>query len=267
MQTVRTTPGAPVRVPGFTVTAGVHPPGTSLPRHTHQRPTLCCVLRGRFTEYVPGRAMDCTAGTIKVTPAEEPHWNRFSACETRGLMIEIDPERFSDRPAVSRALDSRLKLDGGAFAGLAEAVLRQSRIADDAGAVALEGTLLELVAGVAREAAPPANGGRHPRWLADARDLIRACCAERLSLGGVASRVDVHPVTLARAYRRTYGVTVGEELRAARVALAARLLRDSDLPVGRIALETGFYDQSHFSNTFRRATGETPASYRRRLRR
>lgn len=264
METARTTPAGPVQVPGFTVTAGIHAAGTTLPRHTHDGPTVCCVLRGRFTEYMPGSAVDCIDGTIKITPAAEPHWNRFSVCETRGLMIEVDPGRFSDRPMVARALDSRIKLDGGEFLGLARAVARQSRPTDDAGAVALEGTLLELIAGVAREAAPRPRGA-WPRWLADARELVWESCGEHLSLSGIAARVDVHPVTLARAYRRTFGTTVGEDLRAARVAQAARLLRHPDLPLARIAAETGFYDQSHFSNTFRRTTGETPTAYRRRF--
>lgn len=262
-QPIQREPAGPVMVPGFTVTAGVHGAGSSLPRHEHSRPTLCCVIHGRFTEYVPGHAMDCTTGTVKITPAAEPHWNRFAACETRGLMIEIDPDRFVDRPTVARALVSPLKLDGGEFAGLARAVLRESAMADDAGAVALEGTLLELIAGVAREAAPRAEPAR-PRWVSDARDIIREACNERLTLSAVAARVDVHPVTLARGFRRHFGRTVGEELRLARVERAARMLADSEEPLSRIALEAGFYDQSHFANTFRRLTGVTPGEYRRR---
>ena len=262
VQRIQREPAGPVEVPGFTVTAGVHGPGTSLPRHEHAWPTLCCVLHGRFTEYVPGHAMDCTTGTVKITPAAEPHWNRFAACETRGLMIEIDPSRFVDRPAVARALKAPLQLDGGEFAGLARAVLRESVMSDDAGAVALEGTLLELIAGVSREAAPRAGPAR-PRWLSDARDIIRSACRERLTLSDVAARVDVHPVTLARGFRRHFGRTVGEELRRARVDRAARMLAESEEPLSRIALETGFYDQSHFANTFRRLTGMTPGEYRR----
>lgn len=254
-----------VEVPGFRVTSGVHPAGTALPRHEHARPTLCCVLRGRFTEYVPGRAMDCTTGTVKVTPAAEPHWNRFDACETRGLMIEIDPSRFADRPMVARALESRLKLDGGEFDGLARAVLRESAEPDDAGVVALEGTLLELLAGIAREASPR-PGHAQPRWLSEAREIIRAECDKPLTLSAVAARVEVHPVTLARAFRRHFGRSVGEELRGARIELAQRLLADSDEPLTRVALAAGFYDQSHFANTFRRLAGVTPGRYRREVR-
>lgn len=261
MEELQQRPATAIEVPGFTVTAGVHSAGARLPRHEHARPTLCCVIRGRFTEYVAGRSMDCVSGTVKMTPAAEPHWNHFAACETRGLMIEIDPDRFADRPMVARALGSRLKVDGGEFDRLALAVLRETVLADDAGAVALEGTLLELIAGVAREAAPRAERAL-PGWLAEAREIIRGEPAAGLTLSGVAGRVDVHPVTLARAFRKYFGRSVGEELRAARVAAAARLLAETDAPLSRIALEAGFYDQSHFANTFRRIMGVTPGAYR-----
>src|SRR5688572_5747492 len=58
-------------VPGFTLYRGMHPQGTELPRHTHDDPTVCYVLRGRFTEYVGGQAVDCLSDSLKVTPAGE----------------------------------------------------------------------------------------------------------------------------------------------------------------------------------------------------
>ena len=36
----------------------------------------------------------------------------------------------------------------------------------------------------------------------------------------------------------------------------------SDAPLIEIAAAAGFYDQSHFSRTFKRLTGLTPAEYR-----
>lgn len=255
-----------VQVPGFVVTAGVHLPNAVLPRHDHARPTLCCVLRGRFTEYMEGHALDCTSGTVKVTPAGDPHWDRFGPCETRGLMVEIDPDRFADHPAVMRALRTATKVDGGEFDALTHAIARRTALRDDATAVALEGALLELLAGIAREALPKVGPGR-PRWVSDAHEIIHAESAQRLTLSSVAQRVQVHPVTLARAYRRHFGRSVGEDLRVARIARAERMLVETDEPLSRIAVETGFYDQSHFANTFRRLTGTTPAEYRRARRR
>jgi AraC-like DNA-binding protein len=39
-------------------------------------------------------------------------------------------------------------------------------------------------------------------------------------------------------------------------------LSGSNLPLASIAREVGFSDQSHFSRTFKRATGMTPGAFR-----
>ena len=87
-----------------------------------------------------------------------------------------------------------------------------------------------------------------------------------MSLGALAQAVGVHPVTLARGFRRTYGCSVGEYLRHLRIVEAARQLHDTDLPLASIATSAGFADQSHFSNVFKQQTGLSPSAFRRWVR-
>ena len=74
--------------------------------------------------------------------------------------------------------------------------------------------------------------------------------------GGVA------PATLARSYRSAFRITVGERIRQLRIERAVRDLLESEEPLSSVALRAGFYDQSHFTNLFRRRFGVTPAQYR-----
>ena len=76
----------------------------------------------------------------------------------------------------------------------------------------------------------------------------------------------VHPVTLARGFRKAYGCSVGAYLRWLRVARAARRLAETEAPLAEVALAAGFADQSHFSNVFRRETGLSPSQFRRAVR-
>jgi AraC-like DNA-binding protein len=48
-----------------------------------------------------------------------------------------------------------------------------------------------------------------------------------------------------------------------RIAKAQYLLVNSGLPLAQIALECGFSDQAHFTNAFGKATGTTPARWRK----
>jgi transcriptional regulator GlxA family with amidase domain len=41
------------------------------------------------------------------------------------------------------------------------------------------------------------------------------------------------------------------------------LLATTDLPIASVALQTGFYDQSHLNKQFMKTKGSTPAQYRR----
>jgi AraC family transcriptional regulator len=90
---------------------------------------------------------------------------------------------------------------------------------------------------------------------------------EAPALSGIAAEVGVHPAHLAHEFRRFYGTTAGEYLRRIRVEHAARVVAQTALPLSEVAAAAGFYDQSHFSNAFKRATGATPGQYRAAFRR
>ena len=106
-----------------------------------------------------------------------------------------------------------------------------------------------------------------PSWILRARDLLHADLARRRTLANLAAEVGVHPVTLARGFRRSFGCSVGEYVRRLRIERAASQLGGSEVPLAEIALAAGFSDQSHFSNLFRRETGMSPSAYRRAMRR
>ncbi len=253
------------RVAGFTLTEGIHPAGSSLPWHTHDGPTICYVLQGAFTEISGGESLDCVPATLKVTPAGERHCDRFDRGDARGLLIEADTSRVKAIRPHSDVLEERVNFKGGMPAEIAKRVYGEFRRMDDAAPLAIEGLLLELLASASRRRTErvPAN---QPVWLRWAREILHADLAARRTLGELAEEVGVHPVTLARAFRRTYGCSLGEYLRRLRIDRAAAQLAGSDRSLAEIALGAGFADQSHFSNVFRRQTGMSPSAYRRSVR-
>jgi AraC family transcriptional regulator len=82
----------------------------------------------------------------------------------------------------------------------------------------------------------------------------------------VAQRVGVHPVHLARTFRRFYQTTFAGYVRHVRIEFARRELAASSASLSAIAAAAGFCDQSHFSRLFKQYTGVTPAEYRLALR-
>lgn len=108
-------------------------------------------------------------------------------------------------------------------------------------------------------------GRRFPQWLERVRNILEQRFAEPFKLSEIAAEVGVHPVHLAREFRKHYGSSVGEYLRRLRIEYACRELLGSNVAVTNIAFAAGFADQSHFSRTFKRLCGTTPGKYRASL--
>jgi AraC family transcriptional regulator len=147
---------------------------------------------------------------------------------------------------------------------LAWRLAAELRRPDTAAPLAVTGLLMELLAGAARSRQVRLHGAT-PSWLAAARDYLHDR-GQIASLAEVAVAVGVHPVTLARGFRKAYGCSVGAYLRWLRLSRAARQLAETEAALAEIALAAGFADQSHFSNAFRRETGLSPSAFRRAAR-
>jgi len=204
--------------------------------------------------------MTCSPATLKFTPAGQRHCNRFDRA-ARGLMIEVGQPRLETLLPYAPALDEPLHVQGGAGAAIATRIYDEFRGMDAAAPLAIEGLMLELVAWASRRDQGAVRGGC-PSWLLTARELIHEQFAGRLTLAMIAEVCGVHPVTVARAFRRHVGCTVGEYIRRLRVEHAAAQLTESTASISEIALRAGFADQPHFSNVFRRYVGTTPRRYR-----
>jgi AraC family transcriptional regulator len=105
---------------------------------------------------------------------------------------------------------------------------------------------------------------RHvPSWLLKAKEIMRDCCTTGMTISAAANCLGIHPVHLARAFRRYFHISPSEYLSKCQIGRAQDLLVSSKLGLAEIAIEVGFSDQSHLTNAFRRMTAMTPGAYRR----
>lgn len=80
----------------------------------------------------------------------------------------------------------------------------------------------------------------------------------------LAHQAGCSPAKQVRRFRRTLGTAPAHWLRERRVAVAAGLLRDTDLDIDTIAVRCGLGERSHFSRVFARLCGCGPAAFRQR---
>ncbi len=94
-----------------------------------------------------------------------------------------------------------------------------------------------------------------------ARKLLSRELDRKLTLKEVAQSVGLSRFHFIRTFKQETGLSP-HQYRTLKQLETARRLLDKGMPAARIALETGFTDQSHFANTFRRYFGTTPRQYR-----
>lgn len=98
-------------------------------------------------------------------------------------------------------------------------------------------------------------------------EIEKACAfmeshyAERIYLDQICRCAGLSKSTLLRAFTKSKGVTPYSYLENVRIGKAKKLLEQGVPPI-EAALQTGFSDQSHFTNYFNRFIGLAPGVYR-----
>jgi AraC family transcriptional regulator len=108
-----------------------------------------------------------------------------------------------------------------------------------------------------------ARSTAQPGWIKDLKAHIDACPADAVSVQALAETHRLHPVSMARAFRRHVGCSITNYLRRRRITEACRLMESGECDLAEIALHTGFSDQAHLTRMFRKELGLPPARFRR----
>ena len=107
-----------------------------------------------------------------------------------------------------------------------------------------------------------ATARAHHELVQHARSLLSGDYAARLGLADVAAAVHVSPYHLARLFRDHTGMTMHSYRTRMRVLAGLRRLANPKADLTELAVELGFADHSHFSNSFRRVLGVPPSAVR-----
>jgi AraC-like DNA-binding protein len=110
--------------------------------------------------------------------------------------------------------------------------------------------------------AEPSSAAR-PRWLKAVEEYLQGCYREPVSLRALADTAGVHPIHVARVFRRHHGCTIRSFLQRCRVMHACERIAQGREGLASVAVDSGFYDQSHMTHVFRHVTGLTPTAYRK----
>jgi PAS domain S-box-containing protein len=118
------------------------------------------------------------------------------------------------------------------------------------------------VCGITRDVKPvDAANPRGTAWEAVLETMLKEY-AGPLDTASLARGVGLSVSQFNRQFRKRFHTTPRVYLTKIRLDMASHLLLTSELSMSEIALRTGFYDQSHFTNHFVKRWGMPPSRYR-----
>jgi AraC-like DNA-binding protein len=108
-----------------------------------------------------------------------------------------------------------------------------------------------------------AKGGKLAGWQErSAKEILAANLDGGLSIADIAQQCGLSPAYFTTAFKRSTGKSPLAWLMEQRLQRAKELLRHSGQPLMEIALNCGFFDQSHFTRHFSKTVGTPPGSWR-----
>lgn len=216
--------------------------------------------------YVDGEACPIRRGLLLIA---RPGQVRYSHLPLRSSYIRVWPDRTTEELLkslpVSTQLDDPEEINSLLYLFARLHGVLMGSVPEWEGTVEANAVFLQILQSVLRLVRRENRRPAQRRLVRDACDYMDRHFNKSCSLEQIAAYVHVSPNHLHTVFLRDEGKTPYEYVTEKRVERAKTLILMGERTLAQIALETGFCSQSHFTATFKKITGKTPARYRREL--
>jgi AraC family transcriptional regulator len=229
--------------------------------HFHENNHLSFILEGGNREYRRNGDSTVVPGNIMLYRSGEWHRNSNTQHPSQNINLEIEDSFLTHYEASFPAGPHNELHTFQASAPLtAIKVYHDCLAADQHSTLSIHQQLLALL--------QTGNAPQHEKQLFGGRalkvaELLHDRWNENISLQDLSIITQLHPVTVSRHFAAYFNCSLGEYMRKIRIGKALFLVRQTDDSLTGIAYQCGFFDQSHFTRTFREQTGFLPKDFRK----
>ncbi len=236
---------------GFLLSELHHRCARKLPEHAHEAAYFSLLVDGAYSENVHGRKLDYRRFSTAYHPPGMSHHDEIGGNGGLLFAIELDKNiglELPPEPIMLGGPPLALRLFRDHRAGVLSQVTVESIAYDLLG---------DAKRSTEREEAPM------PRWLRMVLETMRDDPSFPHTVKSLSNEAGIHPVHLARVFRRRFGCPLSDFLHSLRLQLVMTDLEDPDHSLADIACLRGFADQSHLTRVFKYWLGVPPAKFRR----
>jgi len=228
----------------------------SLTRHFHERFSVTVIYSGECSLLVDERLYPLQGGEIILMPAYIPHACVPAQGSDVSYRVFMLPDDVMDGFAIP---EEPYIIKSSGYTG-PETVLTRD---DDSLIQTVSGFLSDTGRGNAVTVSTSCRK-LPPAVMKKIADHINTEWQRDIPLDELSEVSGLSKYYLVEKFRKSFGMTPHAYSLNTRINRARELLK-SGTHLAEISLELGFYDQSHFSNTFVKYTGITPQKYRKKF--
>ncbi|WP_270170618.1 helix-turn-helix transcriptional regulator [Paenibacillus sp. SYP-B4298] len=240
--------------------------GVSYKKHFHEEWSLGLIEEGDSVIWCDGQEVSLGREDLLLIPAHMPHCCNPRPHEVwRYQMLFVQPQWIAGLGVEDSSM--QFKHLSGESSHLPARLMRQlaHELRRGSTALALEITAVRLFRRLfvgeehdrEEAAAVRAADSRHSQSI---RAYLEECYLQKVTLDDLQQLTGLSKFRLIHLFKRDHHVPPHLYQNLLRINYAKRELRRRR-PIAEVALEAGFYDQSHFTRLFKQCVGVTPSQY------
>lgn len=244
-----------------------------LPKHVHTDFAMVVVEKGAYKIHNGANEYQMTTGSFCLAqPGDQISCGASEGAGRAFRALNVSPDLFQNAASEIFERDAKMPVFPNQISSdkrLAKLFLEvhkslEKPVSSLESTSLLQDLLAHIVAHYAERNSSLPVFGREPQAVSRVREYLEDNFAENVSLEQISRVAGLSGFHLNRVFRQTVGLPPHAYQTQVRVDRAKTLLA-SGVSLEQVALAVGFFDQSHFTNHFKRLCGFTPGFYRQNI--
>jgi len=241
---------------GFTLSITEHSENMDVPNHEHEFPYISYLMYGKYHEKSIINEHYVAPGASLFRPGGFEHINEIGNAQSLCFNLEIEKNIFDDE--IKKYAREFMLFENNNIEIVKILLGFKRNFSEELLSLYVQENLYHLLGRYNLDK----KIGRAV-WVGKIKKMVRLNPEITYSIEDLANSFRLNPVYLVRKFKESTGLTFGEFLIRQRLARAIDLMHTTSKKLTGIAIETGFYDQSHFIRHFKNEFEISPSHYRK----